>query len=43
MKKPLDNPVGLDARVLLEDISRVLIEILSVVVNLNKAIHILGL
>ena len=40
-QNPLDNAVGRGARVLLETITRVLIKILSIV-NLNKAIHILG-
>ena len=41
--KPLDNAIGLGARVLLEAVSVVLITILSTVVNLNKATHILRL
>ena len=37
--KPLDNAVGLCARVLLEAISGAPVKILSIVVNLNKATH----
>ena len=42
-QKPIDNAVGLSARVLLEAISGDPIKILSIVVNLNKTTHILGL
>ena len=42
-QNPLDNTSGRGARVFLEDISRVLIKMLSAVYNLNKATHILGL
>ena len=37
------NAVGLGVLVLLEDISGVLVKVLSVVVDLNKATHIWGL
>ena len=40
--KPLDNVIGLCARVLPETISGVLIKILLSAVNLNKATHTLG-
>ena len=40
--KPLDNAIGLGARVLLKALSRIPIKILLIAVNLNKAAHILG-
>ena len=42
-QRPFDNAIGLDARVLLETISRVPIKVLLIVVNLNKVTLILGL
>ena len=41
--KPLDNAIGLGARVLLEAICGVPIKILFIVVHLNEVTHILGL
>ena len=40
---PLDNTFGLGARVLIEAINGVPIKILSIVINLNRETHTVGL